>query len=67
MTVRELISCYYDDIIIYTPCDEDMIYFKDLYKGYADNIPPELLDLTVRCFGAKRKGVIDISVYTKPL
>ncbi len=62
MTVRELVSCCYDTIVIYAPCDEEMIDFKDLYKGDSDNIPADLLVLPVRCFGAKRKGVIDISV-----
>lgn len=62
MTVRDLVSCYFDKIVIYAPCDEEMLDFKDLYKGDRDNIPAELLELPVRCFGAKRKGVIDISV-----
>lgn len=62
MTVRELTSCCYDKIVIYTPCDEEFLEFKDLYKGETENIPSDLLDLTVRCYGAKRKGVIDISV-----
>lgn len=62
MTVRELVSCCYDTIIIYTTCDDDMLEFKDLYKGDKDNIPSDLLDLTVRCYGAKRKGVINISI-----
>ena len=64
MTVRELVSCCYDTIVIYVPCDDDMMDFKDLYKGDRDNVPTELLDLPVRCFGAKRKGVTDISVRT---
>lgn len=59
MTVRDLTSYCYEAVIIYADRGED---FEDLYKGKADNIPAELLDLTVRCFGAKRKGVIDISV-----
>ena len=65
MTVRELVNCCYDKIVIYTPCDEEMLDFKDLYKGETENIPADLLDLTVRCYGAKRKGVIDISVITE--
>lgn len=65
MTVRDLVSCCYDKIVIYTPCDEEMIDFKDLYKGDRDNIPADLLVLPVRCYGAKRKGVIDISVITE--
>lgn len=65
MTVRDLVSCCYDTIVIYVPCDEEMLDFKDLYKGDRYNIPADLLDLTVRCYGAKRKGVIDISVITE--
>lgn len=68
MTVRDLVSCCYDTIIIYAPYDDEMLDFKDLYKGDRANIPSDLLDLTVRCYGAKRKGIIDISVInTKPL
>lgn len=62
MTVRDLVSCCYDTIIIYTECGED---FEDLYKGDADKVPADLLDITVRCYGAKRKGIIDVSVRTK--
>lgn len=62
MTVRDLVSCCYDTIIIYAPYDDELLDFKDLYKGNKDNIPSSLLDLTVRTYGAKKKGVIDISV-----
>ena len=62
MTVKELVSCCYEKIIIYTPIDEDYMDYKDLYKGNKEDIPDELLKLEVRCCGAKRKGVIDISV-----
>ena len=62
MLVKDLIKCCYDTIIIYAPIDDEMLDFKDLYKGDKDNIPSDLLNLTVRCYGAKRKGVIDISV-----
>ena len=55
-------SCCYDTVVIYAPYDEEMLDFKDLYKGDKENIPSDLLDLTVRCYGAKRKGIIDISV-----
>ena len=54
MTVRDLVSCCYDKIVIYTPCDEEMLDFKDLYKGETENIPADLLDLTVRCYRYKR-------------
>lgn len=62
MKVKELVSCCHDTIIIYTSIDDEMMEFKDLYKGDKDNIPSNLLELTVRCYGAKRKGIIDISV-----
>ena len=62
MTVRQLVSCCYETIIIYAPYNDEMLDFKDLYKGDKYNIPSSLLDLEVRCYGAKRKGVIDISV-----
>lgn len=62
MTVKDLIKCCYDKIIIYTNIDDEFLDYKDLYNGDKDNIPSELLDLQVRCYGAKRKGVIDISV-----
>ncbi len=64
MTVKELVNCCYDTVIIYAPYDDDdeMLDFKDLYKGDKDNIPSNLLELPVRHFGAKRRGVIDISV-----
>ena len=62
MKVKELVNCCYDTIIIYTELDDEMLEYKDLYKGDKDNIPSDLLELTVRCFGAKRKGIIDIAV-----
>lgn len=66
MTVRELVSCYYDKVVIYTNLDDTLTSYKDLYKGDRHNIPSDLIDLPVRCYGAKRKGVLDISVI-KPL
>lgn len=62
MTVKELVSCCYDTVVIYTNTDDEMLEFKDLYKGNRDNIPSNLLNLSVCCYGAKRKGVIDIAV-----
>lgn len=62
MNVKELVSCCYDTIVIYTALDDELMEYKDLYKGDKDNIPRDLLDLDVCCYGAKRKGIIDISV-----
>ena len=62
MKVKELVSCCYDTIVIYTALDDEMMEYKDLYKGDKDNIPSNLLELTVCCYGAKRKGIIDIAI-----
>lgn len=63
MKVKDLVSKCYDTICIYTPYDEEMLDFLDLYKGDKEHIPDDLLNKTVRIFGAKRKGIIDISIY----
>lgn len=62
MTVKSLTDRYYDTIIIYTNLDDDYTEFKDLYKGLKENIPSDLLNKEVQCFGAKTEGVIEISV-----
>lgn len=62
MTVKELTERCYETIIIYTNLDDDYTEFKDLFKGKKEDIPRDLLNKEVRCFGAKRKGVIEISI-----
>lgn len=62
MTVKELVNKCYDTICIYKPYDDEMLEFIDLYKGDKEHIPYDLLNCEVRCFGAKRKGIIDISI-----
>ena len=62
MKVRELVSCCYDTIIIYRNIDDEMMEFEDLYKGKKENIPDDLLELEVRCFGAKKYDVIEIEI-----
>ena len=62
MTVRELTERCYETIIIYTSLDNDYLEFNDLFKGKKEDIPKDLLNKEVQCFGAKRKGVIDISI-----
>ena len=62
MTVKEICANCYDTIVIYKNSDDYMLDFIDLYKGSKENIPIELLSKEVRCFGAKRKRVIDISI-----
>ena len=62
MTVRELTERCYDTIIIYTNLDNDYTEFKDLFKGKKEDIPKDLLDRDVNCFGAKKEGVIEIAI-----
>lgn len=62
MTVKELVSKCYDTICIYKSCDDGMLDYIDLYKGDKEHIPYDLLNSDVKCFGAKRKGIIDISI-----
>ena len=62
MTVKDLTCRCYDAIIIYTNLDDDYTQFKDLYKGKKDNIPNVLLEKEVNCFGAKKEGIIEISI-----
>ena len=59
MKVKELVSCCYDTIIIYKSVNED---FEDLYNGKKENIPYDLLELDVRCFGAKKAGVVEVEI-----
>ena len=59
MKVKELVSCCYDTIIIYKSLKEDFI---DLYNGKKEKISEDLLNLNVRCFGAKKYGVLEIEV-----
>lgn len=62
MKVKDLVSCCYDTIIIYKSADTNYEEFVDLYKGIGKNISDDLLDLDVRCFGAKKYGVTEIEV-----
>lgn len=62
MTVKSLTDICYETIIIYTNLDDDYTEFKDLYKGSKENIPRDLLNKEVHCFGAKTEGVIEISI-----
>ena len=60
MTVRELSNICYDNVFIYT--DDGNLHFTDLYKGDKNNIPTDLLDLTVKCFGAFEWRLLAIDV-----
>jgi hypothetical protein len=62
MKVKDLQGHIYDKLFLYTQSDSSWDDFKDLYKGDSENIPREYLDWEVRCIGAKRKGILDISI-----
>lgn len=62
MTVKELTKKCYDTIIIYINADDECTEFKDLFKGKKEDIPKDLLDRDVNCFGAKKEGVIEIAI-----
>ncbi len=62
MTVKTLTERCYDTIIIYTNLDEDYTEFKDLFKGKKGDIPLELMEKEVECFGAKKQGIMEISI-----
>jgi len=59
MTIKELMSVVYDDVIIYKAVDEG---FEDIYKGDRNSIPPNILAMNARAIGADKKGNIDIQV-----
>ena len=63
MKVKDLVSCCYDTIIIYKSVDKNDDEFKDLYEGMGENIPDNLIELEVKCFGAKKYGVTEIEVW----
>lgn len=60
MKVSELVEHCYDIIIIYKQVSE--LEFEDLYKGKKENIPAELMESNVNCFGAKRYCVTEIEI-----
>lgn len=62
MTINDFVRQCYDTIVIYEPIDEDMMEYRDLYKGDKEHIPSELLNKPIRVFGATERGVIEISV-----
>lgn len=59
MKVKELVAKTYDKVCIYKMVGDD---FFDIYKGQKEDIPIDILQMDVRCFGSKRKGILDISV-----
>lgn len=65
MKVKELRSIIFDKVVIYKANNENDGDFEDIYKGDINNIPLDILDMKVRCIGAKKKGIVDIQVFQK--
>lgn len=65
MKLESLKRYIYDKVSIYTKADDNWDEFKTLYNGNMADIPNELLSLEVHLIGAKRKGIVDISVIEK--
>lgn len=59
MKVCELVSKTTDRIIVYKDDADDFI---DIFVGKKEDISTEILDMEVKVFGCKRKGVLDIQV-----
>lgn len=62
MIIKELIGIYCGNIIIYTKDNKSDMDYIDLYKGSIEDTPEYLLQKEIYCFGAIRKGVIDVSI-----
>jgi len=61
MTVEDAVTVIFDKVIIYK--DIDSIEFENIYKGDRNNIPINVLNMTVSSIGAVRSGVVDIKVF----
>lgn len=62
MKVRDLKNHIYEKVSIYKQKNGSWDCFEDVYNGDMQSIPDELLDFEVNIIGAKRKGVVDISI-----
>lgn len=62
MQVRDIKNHIFDKVSIYKQKNDNWDELEDIYNGYMQEIPVELLDLNIHLIGAKRKGVVDISI-----
>ena len=62
MRVRDLKSHIYEKVSIYKQKNGSWDDFEDVYNGDMQTIPEALLDFKVNLIGAKRKGIVDISI-----
>jgi activator of 2-hydroxyglutaryl-CoA dehydratase len=59
MTIKDVSCIIFDRVIIYKATGED---FEDIYKGIANDIPSNILDMIIRSIGTSKRGVVDICV-----
>lgn len=62
MLVKEIKNILGDRITVYKDRDIEEGTYEDVYSGDVKNIPLDVLLMTIRVIGAKRKGVLDIWV-----
>ncbi|GEM_PF-1650461 len=62
MRIRDLKNHVFEKVSIYKQKNGNWDDFEDVYNGDMQEIPDELLDFKVNIIGAKRKGVVDISI-----
>lgn len=59
MKVRDLKGYIWDKVVFYKVEADD---YADIYKGYINDTPENILDMEIGSIWAKRGGVIDIRV-----
>ena len=62
MLLKDVKDFFWGKLFIYKNGDVRSSTFETLYIGGFDNIPDDVLLMTIRTIGAKRKGVLDIWV-----
>jgi hypothetical protein len=60
MKIKDLLQYVVDDICIYREVEDGL--YEGLYKGNAQNVPCDLLEMQVRLVGARKKLCLDIQV-----
>lgn len=62
MIIKDIQDITFDKVVIYTKKNDSWDELKNLYKGDSKDIPHELLNKEIHLLGARRKGILDISI-----
>lgn len=62
MKIMDLKNYIHDKVCIYRESIDIDGEYIDIYKGFVQETPTDILKLEVRSIGAKRKGIVDIRV-----